>query len=204
MRDDDEDHDRFGDYSGQAPANEEVHVYDDIKEMDNQLPRWWLYSLYATILFAFGYWFHFHVFGSGTLPMDAYNQEVQAQAAAESARIRAAGVMTPQALVTLSHDAALVRQGQDVFRSTCQTCHGATAGGLIGPNLTDEFWLHGGAPDAIYHTVTDGVPARGMPAWGPQLGIDRVQAVTAYLLTLRNTHAAGGRPPQGDRYEATP
>ena len=178
-----------------------VHVYDDIQECDNLLPRWWLYSLFGTVIFALGYWFYFHVFMAGTLPNEAYTQEVQAETARESARIRAAGVMTPAALLALSHDASLVHQGQEVFRSTCATCHGPSGGGLIGPNLTDEFWLHGGAPDAIFHTINEGVAARGMPAWGPQLGIDRVQAVTAYLLTVRNTHVPGGRPPQGERVQ---
>ncbi len=166
------------------------------------LPRWWLYSLYATIIFAFGYWFHFEVFKSGTRPMDAYNQELQAEAAAESARVRAAGVMTPQALLAFSRDAAMVRRGQEVYRANCVTCHAANAGGLVGPNLTDEYWIHGGRPDQIYTTITDGVTGRAMAAWGPQIGIDNVQAVTAYLLTIRNTHVSGGRPPEGERVQA--
>ena len=123
---------------------------------------------------------------------------MQAEYAAEAARVRAAGTVTPAALLALSRDDATVRQGREVFAGTCAACHGANGAGNIGPNLTDEFWLHGGAPDRIYQTVTNGVTSRGMPAWGPQLGADRVRAVTAYLLTVRNTNVAG-RPAQGTR-----
>ncbi len=179
-----------------------VHVYDDdIQECDNLLPRWWLYTLYGTILFALGYWFYFHVFGLGAMPVDTYRQELSAATAAEAARVRAAGAMTSERLDLLARDSALVQRGRELFASMCASCHGPSAGGLVGPNLTDEFWIHGGAPDAIYRTITEGVPARVMPAWGPQLGIDRVQAVTAYVLTLRNTHVPGGRAPQGERVQ---
>ncbi|MEI8255873.1 MAG: cbb3-type cytochrome c oxidase N-terminal domain-containing protein [Deltaproteobacteria bacterium] len=196
------DDDNHGDYGGGDPdGSQPIHEYDDIKECDNLLPRWWLYTLYATIVFAFGYWFHYEVFKTGARQMDLYNEDVQAQAAAESARVRAAGVMTPAALLAFSRDAAIVSRGQQVFRTNCVTCHAANAGGLVGPNLTDEFWIHGGNPDQIYATITDGVRGRAMAAWGPQIGIENVQAVTAYLLTIRNTHVTG-RPPEGERVQA--
>jgi cytochrome c oxidase cbb3-type subunit 3 len=180
-----------------ARGDRVIHEYDGIGEYDNDLPNWWLYSLFATIVFALGYFFWFQVF-DGESSLQAYHREMQAEYAAEAARVRAAGIVTPAALLALSRDDATVRQGRDVFTSTCAACHGANAAGVIGPNLTDEFWLHGGAPDRVYQTVTNGVSARGMPAWGPQLGADRVRAVTAYLITLRNTNVAG-RPPQGTR-----
>ena len=83
-----------------------------------------------------------------------------------------------------------------LFRSV--SCHLATGGGSIGPNLTDNAWLHGGRPTQMYRTVLEGVAARGMPAWGAQLGEAKVQAAVAYLLTLRNTIVAGGKAPQGE------
>jgi cytochrome c oxidase cbb3-type subunit 3 len=178
-----------------------VYVYDGIEEQDNHLPNWWLYTLFITCIFALGYWFHYHVFHAGELPGQAYQREMAAVYAAEAARVRAAGQMTPQALLALSRDEATVAQGRQVFATTCAACHGPTGGGVIGPNLTDAFWINGGAPDRIYRTINEGVPARGMPAWGPQLGAERVQAVTAYVLTLRNTNVAGGKAPQGEREE---
>jgi len=81
----------------------------------------------------------------------------------------------------------------------CSPCHRADGGGTIGPNLTDEFWVHGGAPDKIWKTVHDGVVPKGMIAWGPILGEQKVASVVAYVLTLKNTHVAGGKAPEGDR-----
>jgi len=92
----------------------------------------------------------------------------------------------------------LVHQGE-VHTSTCAACHRADGGGVVGPNLTDDFWLHGSAPEKIFRTIATGVPDKGMPAWQPQLGALKTQAVAAYVLTLRGTHAAGGKAPQGER-----
>ena len=83
-------------------------------------------------------------------------------------------------------------------RQSCEACHTANGGGNIGTNLTDNAWIHGGRATQIYRVVLEGVPAKGMVAWGPQLGDERVQSVVAYVLTLRNTNVPGGKAPQGD------
>lgn len=180
-----------------APTEDRViHSVDGIEEYDNRLPRWWLFSLYGAILFAAVYWYTYHVGAFAETPAVAYQSERDRAALAEA---KAGGTMTPEALVALTKDKTTVEQGKAIFTSTCAACHRADGGGNVGPNLTDEFWLHGGAPDQIWKTVSDGVPAKGMPAWKPQLGPDRVQAVTAYVLTLRHTNAPGGKAPQGTR-----
>ena len=99
-----------------------------------------------------------------------------------------------------SPDPAALAAGKESFTTLCAPCHAATGGGAIGPNLTDEYWLYGGAPMEIYKTVKVGVPAKGMPAWGPQIGEAKTQAVTAYVLSIRNSHAPGGKAPQGDKH----
>ncbi len=175
-----------------------VHRYDDIEEFANHLPNWWLVTLHGAIVFAIGYWFHYEVLHSGPSSMESYEQSVAADRRAAAERARRAGAMTDDALVTLSRDPATVAAGQAVFMSNCVACHGANAGGTIGPNLTDRAWIHGGRPTQIYRTVLEGVAAKGMPAWGAQLGETRVQSAVAYVLTLRNTNAAGGKPAQGD------
>jgi cytochrome c oxidase cbb3-type subunit 3 len=182
---------------GEHRENVVVHTYDDISEFDNHLPNWWLYTLYGAMVFALGYLGHYHVFHSGLSSTEAYEREMAADRAAAAERARA-GAVTPEALLTLSRDPATVRQGREVFTQNCVACHAPTGGGGIGPNLTDRFWINGGAPDRVYRSVTDGVPARGMPAWGPQLGARRVQSTVAYLLTLRNTNVPGGKAPQGN------
>jgi cytochrome c oxidase cbb3-type subunit 3 len=184
--------------SAAEPQDKVVHSYDDIEEYDNHLPNWWLVTLFATIVFGIGYYFHYEVLHSGPTHMEEYEQSVAADRAAAAARARRAGALTDDTLLTLSRDPATVRAGQAVFTAQCVACHGPNGGGTIGPNLTDNAWIHGGRPTQVYRTVLEGVAARGMPAWGPQLGEERSQAVTAYILTLRNTNVAGGKAPQGE------
>lgn len=181
---------------GDAPV---VHEYDGIEECDNHLPRWWLWTLYGAIVFSIGYWFHYHTFKTGMGPTAAYEAEDAAFKAAEAEKLKKAGALTPELLVKLSKDPATIKQGQDVFKSTCMSCHLETGGGSIGPNLTDAFWLHGGKPDQIYKTIKEGVPAKGMASWGPVLGEERVRAAAAYVLSIKNTNVAGGKAPQGDK-----
>jgi cytochrome c oxidase cbb3-type subunit 3 len=177
-----------------------IHEVDGIQEYDNKLPNWWLYTLYGTVVFAVLYWFHYHQTKFGDLPPVEYQNEMDRFAEEEAKR---AGPITADKLVLASKDPAKVQQGKEIFSATCAACHRADGGGSVGPNLTDEFWLHGGGPEAIFKTVSDGFAAKGMPAWRPQLGIVRVQAVTAYILTLRNTHVPGGKAPQGERETLT-
>jgi cytochrome c oxidase cbb3-type subunit 3 len=183
--------------------NKVIHEVDGIQEYDNKLPNWWLYTLYGTILFGAGYWFHYQTSGFGDNPSAEYRIDMDKAAAVEAERIKAAGVMTPEALVALSKDKTTLDQGKAVFVATCVACHRADGGGVVGPNLTDDFWLHGAAPDKVLKTITAGIPDKGMPAWGPQLGADRTRAVTAYVISLRGTNVANGKAPQGDRETLT-
>jgi cytochrome c oxidase cbb3-type subunit 3 len=178
-----------------------VHEYDGIEEHDNHLPTWWLTILYGSIVFAVGYWFHYETFGSGAHPQATYDAEQAVLQAAEAEKLKSAGVITSDSLLKLSLDATTVKEGKEVFLQSCASCHLVSGGGGIGPNLTDAFWIHGNAPDQVYLTVRNGFLPKGMPAWGPQLGETRVRAVSAYVLTLVNTNAAGGKAPQGDRVQ---
>lgn len=180
-----------------------IHEVDGIQEYDNKLPNWWLYTLYGAIAFAAVYWFHYHVAEFGDSSLARYQAEVDKAAAEQAAKFKAAGVMSAEALAAMAKDKATVEQGKQVFAQTCAACHRQDGGGMVGPNLTDEFWMHGGAPDKIYKTITDGVPDKGMPAWAAQLGPDRVQAVTAYVITLAGTNVPGGKAPQGERESLT-
>lgn len=176
-----------------------VHEVDGIQELDNRLPRWWLGTLYGSIVFAVVYWFGWQVLHIAETPRQAWDREVAVARAKEAAAAMALGELTPEALETMARSADVVEQGKQLFTSTCAACHRADGGGLIGPNLTDAFWIHGGGPTAIFGRVKDGVPDKGMPAWGPQLGEARVRAVAAYVLTLRNTNVPGGKLPQGEK-----
>ena len=183
---------------GRAVENRVIHEVDGIEEYDNHLPNWWLATLYGAIVFAGAYWFYFHVFEIGEQPTRAYRREMSELALRQGKSVPVTG----EALVDMSKDGPLVADGAAIFASTCVACHGPKGGGNVGPNLTDEYWIHGGAPEQIYLSVHDGYALKGMPAWGAQLGDKRVETVAAYVLSLRNSHAPGGKPPQGDKYAA--
>lgn len=178
--------------------NQVVHEYDGILEYDNRLPNWWLYTLYGCIAFAAGYWVYYHQLGIGDTPMETYTAEVAREKEKKEAQASAMQPVTPELLLDLSRDTSTVEVGKQAFAQMCAACHGPTGGGLIGPNLTDEYWIHGASPEKIYGVVRDGVLAKGMPAWGASLGEEKVRASVAYLLTLRNTKVAGGKAPEGD------
>lgn len=184
--------------SGSEAAHAQAsHTYDGIEEHDNFLPRWWLMTLWAAIIFGFGYWMFFHTFAVGELPRTAFNREWAARTAAAAAAEERAGVVDDATLVALSKDASVVASGRGVFMTSCLPCHGDQGQGVVGPNLTDKMWIHGGTPSAILVSVADGWPAKGMPAWKPALGPARVRDVAAYVLSLKNTNVAGGKAPEG-------
>jgi len=180
----------------ESNANGSVHVYDDIVEHDNKLPLWWQLTLYGAVVFALVYWFGRRL-GAIDSPAQSYEAAAALQRAADAERARLSPV-TDDMLATLARDSATVAQGKEIFAATCGPCHRADGGGNIGPNLTDRFWIHGAKPTDIFRTAYDGIPAKGMPTWGPQLGDHRVQNVVAYVLSIKNTNVPGGKAPQGD------
>src|SRR5579883_1291568 len=180
-----------------APEPQGPHVYDGIVEHDNKLPLWWQWTLYGAVIFALVYWYGRRL-DAVPAQQATYEAEVRAQRAAEADKARASGQLSNEMLATLARDPATLSQGKAVFGTTCAPCHRLDAGGNIGPNLTDRYWLHGNKPVDIYHSVRDGVPSKGMPTWGPQLGDERIQNVVAYVLSIKNTNVPGGKPPQGE------
>ena len=166
------------------------HTYDGIEEYDNRLPNWWLFILYGSCIFALGYWLVFHTFKVVDLPMARYDKEMVAAAEAQLARMAEGGI-TDESLALMATVPDAVAEGKQLFTTYCVACHLDQGQGLVGPNLTDAYWLHGGKPTDILKTVNDGVPAKGMAAWGGQLGPSRVQKLTAYVLTIKNTNVPG-------------
>jgi cytochrome c oxidase cbb3-type subunit 3 len=181
-----------------TPEEPILHVYDGIEELDNQLPRWWVWTFLGSVIFATGYWIYYHNFDKGLLPSEEYAKQKAVELAAEAERLKKSGEVTPELLSTLSKDPKTVAQGKESFDQVCVTCHAEGGKGNIGPNLTDGSWLHGGDPVAIYKIVNEGFLAKQMPAWGKQLGEEKTRAVVAYVLTIKNTNVPGGKAPQGE------
>jgi cytochrome c oxidase cbb3-type subunit 3 len=132
-------------------------------------------------------------------PDERYALEMEAAARAELERMAEAGTSN-ESLRLVSTLSDRVAEGRDIFMKHCVACHAERAQGNIGPNLTDQYWIHGGEPMDLHRTVMDGVLDKGMTAWGRQLGPRRVESVVAYVLTLRNTNEPG-KEPQGELYE---
>ena len=169
------------------------HLYDGIEEYDNHLPRWWLFLLYASIVFAVGYWLVFHSLKIIDLPPAKYEKAMIAATEAQLDRM-AAGGLNNESLLLMSTLPAQVEEGNKLFQTYCVACHLERGQGSIGPNLTDRYWIHGGQPMDLYNTVTSGVLDKGMAAWGKQLGPRRVQSIVAHLLAIKNTEVPGKAP----------
>ena len=174
------------------------HTYDGIVENDNPLPSWWKWTLYGAIIFAVFYWFDVQMFKLHPTASKRYEVQAAAEAKAKAEEAITSGTMTGEVLVAMAHDPAAVARGRETFTSTCAACHRADGAGNIGPNLTDNAWMHGGKPMDVFRSVHDGWPLKGMPTWAPALGEKRVTEVAAYVLTLKNSNVPGGKAPQGD------
>jgi len=166
-----------------------LHVYDGIEEADNQLPLWWLWTFYLAIAFAVVYWIAFHELQVVPLPMEQYAKELQQQSAG--------GDVSEELLTALVADPDAVGEGQSLFATNCVVCHKERGEGNIGPNLTDEYWIHGGGVLDIHRTISEGVLDSGMPAWGGTLGAPAVQKLTAFVLSIRGQNLEG-KEPQGE------
>ena len=169
--------------------------YDGIKELDNPTPAWFMYLFYATIAFGIGYLLVYHVFKTAPLQYEEYNIEV-AQAAKEKAALLAkTGAAVDEKTVKLSTDPTVLSSGKQVFVSRCSPCHGAAGQGIIGPNLTDDYWLHGNKIADIFKTIKYGINT--MPSWEKLLSPKEISDVANYVKSIHGTNPPNPKAPQG-------
>ena len=172
------------------------HNYDGIQEYDNPLPKWWTWMFIGSFVFSIGYVAHY-MLGNGEGIHDDYLSEVKAFEQAEEKRLMAMGEVSEDVLGQMAANSSSVAKGRETYVSVCTQCHAENGEGKIGPNLTDAAWIHGdGSLMAIYKTVSEGVLAKGMPAWGKQLSPTDLRSVVAYVGSIRNTNVPG-KEPQG-------
>lgn len=170
-------------------------TYDGIQEYDNQLPRWWLFTFIITVIFAFIYWSRYFVFESA--PNQAKELSLQMDAIEEKAE-KTLGLPSSENLLAMSKDAGALEKGSALFKSNCIACHGQSGEGGIGPNLTDKAWIHGGQPENIEHTITNGVIEKGMTPWKGILSPKQILQVAAYVMSLEGTNPPNPKAPQGE------
>jgi cytochrome c oxidase cbb3-type subunit 3 len=174
------------------------HDYDGIREHDNRLPNWWLFTLFVAIFFGYAYFLYYHVLKAGPTSQQQYAMEMETAAQQIEAAARARGTVTDDVLVAMAASPGAVEKGAATFKQSCAVCHGPLGQGLIGPNLTDDYWIHGGKPTDILKTVTSGVADKGMPTWGPILGQEGTEDVVAFILSSLKGKHVPGKAPQGE------
>jgi cytochrome c oxidase cbb3-type subunit 3 len=178
------------------------HKFDGISELNNPTPAWFMALFYGTIIFGIGYLLNYHVFHYGKTQEEEYVAEIQ-QASDDKIAFLASPANAASAVnennIELSKDAAVLKSGQALFATRCPPCHGDAGQGLVGPNLTDEFWLHGGKVQDVFKTIKYGVPEKGMIAWEKSMSAQQIADITNYVMSLRGTKPAGPKAPQGNK-----
>lgn len=182
-----------------ADAEMPDHVYDGIRELDNRIPPWFTTLFVGTIGFAAIYMVSYHVLGSQPLMIEEYRDEVAAADLQRRMMIAKEGAIDENALVALLEPAALDR-GKDAYGKYCVSCHGSQGQGVVGPNLTDEFWIHGGGVKNVYAVIKNGVAAKGMISWQLVFTPKQIQEIASYVLSLRGTDPPNAKKAEGERY----
>lgn len=176
------------------------HEYDGIRELDNNLPPWWVNLFYLSIIFAVGYMLYYHVFDGPTQEME-YNKELADAAIAIEEYKRDNPDLIDASTVELLTDASDISKGKAIYSELCAACHRPDGAGGIGPNLTDDYWILGGDIGSIYTTISEGGRSgKGMVPWKGELNPLEIAQVSSYIITLVGTNPPDAKGPEGDLY----
>lgn len=180
------------------------HEYDGIRELDNSLPPWWVAMFYITIGFAVVYMVYYHFGGNGPSQAEEYEMAVAKAEASVEAYLSQQANLVDETNAELLTDEESLALGKTVFDANCAACHGMMGEGGVGPNMTDEYWIHGGGVQNVFKTIKYGVPEKGMISWQSQLRPTDMHRVASYIITLAGTNPPNAKEPQGVKYEASP
>lgn len=175
------------------------HEYDGIRELNNPTPAWFMYLFYGTMVFAVAYLLVYHVFGVGQLQYAEYKTEMAVADKEKAAFLAKAANRVDERTVKLSTEATVLAGGKAIFTERCAPCHGDHAQGVVGPNLTDDYWLHGNKINDVFKTIKYGVTAKGMPTWEKQLTPKQIADVANYIKSLHGSNPANPKEPQGEK-----
>jgi cytochrome c oxidase cbb3-type subunit III len=189
---------------GLKPIEEEKditldHEFDGITELDNPTPAWFMWLFYATIIIAVGYMLTYHVFDWGRSQEEEYIAEVEQADAAKRANLAKSANLIDENTVKELTEAAVISSGQVIYNANCVACHGDKGQGMVGPNLTDDYWLHGGTINDVFKSVKYGIPEKGMIAWGKSLSPKQISDVSNYIKSLKGSNPANAKAPQGEK-----
>ncbi|MBF4516583.1 c-type cytochrome [Flavobacterium sp. ANB] len=175
------------------------HDYDGIKELDNNLPPWWVYLFYICIVFGVIYFARYEIFGGNDQEAELKMEMAQAKVDVEEYLKTAPDLMDEKTVVLLTDPESLAA-GKEIFTTNCAACHRADAGGQIGPNLTDDHWILGGGIKNVFHTITNGGrDGKGMISWKTNgLKPKEIQKVASYILSLQGSNPKEPKAPEGE------
>lgn len=173
------------------------HDYDGIRELDNRLPPWWLYGFYASIIFAGIYLVRYHVLHSAPLSKEELQISLAKAEAEKAAYLKESKANVDENTVTYLTDPNDLAAGKQIFTTTCAACHLADGGGLVGPNLTDNYWLHGCSIQDIFKSIKYGWPEKGMKSWKDDYSPLQIQQIASYVKSLHGTKPKTPKDPQG-------
>lgn len=189
------------------PIEEEDHLdtghnYDGIRELDNVIPPWFTAAFFISIVIAVSYLWRYHVSQSAPLQIEEYQIEMADAEKEKQEFLKNAANSVDENTVTLL-DAAGIEEGKTLFVANCSACHAATGASMpggVGPNLTDEYWLHGGGLKDVFKTIKYGWPEKGMRSWKDQFSPKQIAQLTSYVKSISNTNVKG-KEPQGEIYK---
>jgi cytochrome c oxidase cbb3-type subunit III len=180
------------------------HDYDGIRELDNAVPPWWTWTFVACFIFAIVYLWRYHVSETAPLQVQELQIAMQRAEAEKDAYLKTSATKVDENTVVML-DAAGIAAGQTTFQRNCVTCHGNNgAGNNVGPNLTDDYWIHNGSIKDIFKSVKYGWVEKGMQSWQGMLSATEIAQVASYVKSISGTNVAGGKAPQGELYKDEP
>ncbi|HEX5628879.1 MAG TPA: c-type cytochrome [Usitatibacteraceae bacterium] len=183
-----------------------LHELDGIKEYDNPMPGWLMAIWWGSLLFSAVYLvFYALSFGEGSMESE-YRADTQSALTSVQAHFDANPLAppSPSALLAGVGDPAVIDAGAARFTRSCASCHGDKAQGLIGPNLTDDRWIHGGSVEQVFQSVAKGWPAKGMPPWGRAMKPEELSAVVSYVRSLQGSNPPNAKAPEGEPFAPEP
>ncbi|MEL6253297.1 MAG: cbb3-type cytochrome c oxidase N-terminal domain-containing protein [Bacteroidota bacterium] len=175
------------------------HSFDGIRELDNKLPPWWLYGFYFTIVFAFVYMYIYHIDGDWSSDQEYRIEMAEAQKVKDAYLAKVANMVNEETVesLTASQD---ISEGKSIFKTNCVACHGNEGQGISGPNLTDQYWLHGGGIKNVFKSIKYGIPERGMAPWQSILKPLEIQQVASFIMSMEGSNPVGAKAPQGEEW----
>lgn len=190
------------------PVEEEAdieldHNYDGIRELDNRLPPWWLYGFYITIIFAVVYLWRYHVSETAPLSEEEFKIAMQKAEVEKQAYLKKTAGNIDENNIKLLTEAIDMEAGKKIYEQSCTPCHGKNGEGVVGPNLTDPYWLHGGSVADVFKSVKYGWPEKGMRAWKDDFSPKQMAQLTSFIISLNGTNPANAKQPEGSKYEAS-